>query len=111
MLNNNIHPSTLNGIKRHAKQLKKANGVPYHEALNIAARSASYENFAHASNNLRHSNPSKPGYRLFFTVYWYDRKSYKSGREVLEVKLSKPLLEIATKSELKHSAICNIRLD
>lgn len=103
MLNDNIQPSTIGGIKRHAKQLKKANGVPHHEALDIAARSASFENFAQARNLLQNSKAIKSSRQLFFTVYWYDRKSYKPGREVFEIELSMPLLEIATKSELKRS--------
>lgn len=105
MLNEDIQPSTIGGIKRRAKQLKKANGVPHYEALDIAARIASFENFAHARNQLQNSNVINSGNQLFFTVYWYDRKSdkYKTGREVLEIELSMPLLEIATKSELKKS--------
>ena len=56
MLNKNIPPSTIGGIKRHAKQLKKVNGVPHHEALDIAARNASFENFTHARNQLQNLN-------------------------------------------------------
>ncbi len=105
MLNENIRPSTIGGIKRHAKQLKKANGVPHHEALDIAARNASFENFTHARNQLKNSNLINSGNQLFFTVYWYDRKNdkYKSGREVLEIELSMSLFDIASKSELKNS--------
>lgn len=106
MLNENVQPSTIGGIKRHAKQLKKANGVPHHEALDIAARNALFENFAHARNQLQNSNPIKSTHRFFFTVYWYDRKNneHKAGREVLEIELSMPLLEMATKSEFKDSS-------
>lgn len=104
MLNENIQPSTIGGIKRLAKQIKKANGVPHHEALDIAARSALFENFTHACKQLQNSNVIKSGYQLFFTVYWYDPKIGKAGREVLEIELSMPLLEIATKSELKNSS-------
>ena len=103
MLNENVQPSTIGGIKRHAKQIKKANGVAHHEALDIAARNASFENFSHARNLLQTSNFTKSDCQLFFTVYWYDRKNYKAGREVLEIELSRPLLNIATKSELKNS--------
>ena len=98
-----MQPSTIGGIKRHAKQLKKMNGVPHHEALDIAARNASFENFSHARNQLQNLNEINSGYQLFFTIYWYDRQSRKAGREVLEIELSMPLLEIATKSELKKS--------
>lgn len=103
MLNDNIHPSTLGGIKRLAKQIKKANDVPHYEALDIAAKSASFENFAHARKLLQNSTSAQSGYQLFFTVYWYDPQTYKSGREVLEIALSMPLPEIATKSELRKS--------
>lgn len=104
MLNEKIHPSTLNGIKRRAKQLKKANGISHHEALKIAAKSAFYENYTHARNSLKHSKPSNSAHHLFFTVYWYDRTNQKSGREVLEIELSTPLLQIATKNELKYAS-------
>lgn len=103
MLNKNIQPSTIGGIKRYAKQLKKANGIPHHEALDVAARNASFENFAHALNQLPKLDATKSNYQLFYTVYWYDQKSYKAGREVLEIELSMPLLEIASKNELKNS--------
>jgi hypothetical protein len=103
MLNDSVQPSTIGGIKRFAKQIKKANDVSHHEALDIAAQNASFENFRHARNQLKNSNTIKSGYQLFFTVYWYDRKSYKAGREVFEIELSMALLEIATNSELKKS--------
>lgn len=103
MLNDNIHPSTLGGIKRLAKQIKKANGVPHNEALDIAAKSASFENFAHARRLLQNSPSANSDYQLFFTVYWYEPESNQSGREVLEIALSMPLPKIATKNELKKS--------
>ena len=56
MLNKNVQPSSIGGIKRHAKQLKKANEVSHHEALDLAARNASYENFAHARNQIQSLN-------------------------------------------------------
>ncbi len=103
MLDKNIRPSTIGGIKRYAKQLKKANHLSHHDALDIAARLASFENFAHARNQLQYSDTIKSFYNLFLTTYWYDNKSRKAGREVLEVKLSMPLLKIATKSELRKA--------
>jgi len=103
MLTEKIRPSTINGIKRLTKQLKKANSIPHHEALDIAAKAAGYENYNHARNSLRNTNPSISSHQLFFTVYWYDRESHESGRELLEIELSKPLLETATKNELRYS--------
>ncbi len=105
MLNKNVRPSTIGGIKRLAKQIKKANNVPHHEALNIAARRASFENYSHARKQLQISNKAKLGHQLFFTVYWHNRESqnHKTGREVLEIELSAPLLEIVTKSDFEYS--------
>ena len=102
MLNENIQPSSLDGIKRFAKQLKKAKGLPHHEALDVAAKVASFENYAHARRQLqdRPDTAAKEG-QLFLTVYWYDRNYFSIGRETLEIEISKPLHEIATKSELK----------
>ncbi len=74
--------------------------------MDIAARSASFENYAHARNQLKNSDAINSGNQLFFSVYWYDRESdkFKAGREVLEIKLSFPLLKLATKNELKDSS-------
>lgn len=102
MLNEDIQPSTIDGIKRYAKKLKRANGIPHHQALNIAAQAASYANFAHANRCLKNNNGRASSLeRLFFSVYWSDQKERTIGRETLEVKLSRPLLKVAQKSELK----------
>lgn len=103
MLNEHIRPSTIGGIKRLAKQIKKSTGMPHHEALDFAAQSASFENFAHARNQLGNSHTRPPTDQLFFSSYWYDRKKRKIGREVIEVKLSKPLNEIASKNDFKYA--------
>jgi len=103
MLNENIQPSSIDGIKRLANQIKKSKGLPHHEALNVAAKAASFENFAHARGQLKnHSKATVYGNQLFLSVYWYDRDSYSTGRETLEINLSKPLLDICTKYELKN---------
>ncbi len=111
MLNQNIRPSTIGGIKRHAKQLKKDQNIPYHAALNMAARNASFESFAHARNQLSVNNDQQLN-QLFFAIYWYDRKRGIAGREVLEITLSKPLFEIITKNEIKkkHTSLGKFRL-
>lgn len=104
MLNSNIRPSTIGGIKRLAKQIKKSDGLPHHEALDIAAQKASFENFRHAQNQLENSTTQSHAHRLFFSSYWYDRKKRRIGREVLEIQLSMPLLKIASKHEFKYAA-------
>lgn len=47
-----IHPTTVDGIKRLAKQIKKANNGPHHEALDAAAKQAGFDNYRHALNKL-----------------------------------------------------------
>lgn len=48
----NTPPSTIDGIKRTAKRIKKEQGVPLHEAQNIAAQRSGYRNFSHAQEVL-----------------------------------------------------------
>jgi hypothetical protein len=101
MLNENTRPSTIGGIKRLAKQIKKSSGIPHHEALDSAARTASFENFAHARNQLGRLRAQGPTQQLFFTSYWYDRNERRIGHEVVEIEISKPLLQMLSKNEIK----------
>lgn len=111
MLNENIKPSTINGIKRLAKQLKKAHYISHSEALDLAAQKASFENFAHARNRLQSPSHFKSSHQLFFSVFWRDLEQKSTGREVLEIELSTPLLNIATKREFKRArALGDFRL-
>jgi hypothetical protein len=45
-------PSTLDGVKRLAKRIKKAEGIQHAHALDKAAQQAGYRNFAHARRQL-----------------------------------------------------------
>lgn len=103
MLINDLRPTTLPGVKRLAKQLKKSKGIKHSDALDLAAKSASCENFRHAPHTLpTHSvAPSKP--YAFLTIYWRDKElGYSSGRETLRVELSLPVLRLCTKNALKY---------
>ena len=40
MLNGEIRPSTLEGVKRLATQIRKSQGIKQHAALDLAARAA-----------------------------------------------------------------------
>lgn len=51
-MTNTSTPSSVDGIKRLAKHIKREDGVSHSKALNRAARRAGYENFAHASRQL-----------------------------------------------------------
>ncbi|CCW15924.1 hypothetical protein EBBID32_2550 [Sphingobium indicum BiD32] len=102
MLKEAIRPSTIIGIKRLANQAKKASGITHGEALDLASKKAGFENFAHARRVLySNDNSAANGHRLFLTYYWYERKPYRSGRETIEIRLSRPLLEICSKRGLK----------
>ncbi|TNF16507.1 MAG: hypothetical protein EP320_01730 [Rhodobacteraceae bacterium] len=48
----NLTPTTIGGIKRLAKQLKKANGVPYSAALDDASIQAGFRDFREANSVL-----------------------------------------------------------
>ena len=62
MSTQDIRPTTLQGIKRLAKSIKSASGIPHHQALDEAARRASLQNFRHASRVLTAPAP------LVFTI-------------------------------------------
>lgn len=47
-----IKPSTIGGIKRLAKGIKKARQIKHMEALELAAKQAGYQNYRHAQNAL-----------------------------------------------------------
>lgn len=47
-----LKPKTLDGIKKLAKKIGRADGIPHNKALEIASRQAGYENFQHARKQL-----------------------------------------------------------
>ncbi len=102
MLNENVRPSSIDGIKRLATQIKKDKGLQHAAALDMAAKAASFENFTHARRSLSsQASLSASKNQLFITIYWRETKPYRQGRETLQVDLSKPLLKLCSKSELK----------
>ncbi len=103
MLSKDVKPSSLVSIKRLAKQMKKAEGIPHHKALDKASRIASFENYKHARSRLENGRGTWMPNQLFFTVYWEDRKQRTNGRETLQTTLSKPFLEVCSKSELRRT--------
>ena len=53
-------PSSIDGIKRHAKALNRDHGVPHQTALNLVAKQAGYDNFTHARHVLERSSGKPP---------------------------------------------------
>ncbi len=106
MSNEDIRPTTLVGIKRLAKSIKTRDGISHHEALDAAARRASFQNFRHASKQIppaSNAAPSQPTrHILYLTHYWKDRKTGMKGRETLAVELSKPLSQLVTAAQMSY---------
>jgi Domain of unknown function (DUF5623) len=100
-----IRPSTLDGIKRLAKAIKGERGIQHLSALEDAARSAGFQNFKHARNVLTKGperTHTRPGHRLFLTVYWRDKDSDSRGRETLTVWLGTLWSELITPAQMDH---------
>lgn len=100
MSNTIVGPSTVDGIKRLAKAIKRAQAIPHHEALDLAAQRAGYQNLRHAQGQLTESSQQ---YVLYLTAYWSDRGIRSRGRETLRIWLPKPLHEIASRNEVPNA--------
>jgi ethanolamine utilization microcompartment shell protein EutL len=50
--NDQIRPSSIEGIKQLTKRLKKSCGIPHAVALNEASKAAGFENYQHARRSL-----------------------------------------------------------
>ncbi|MBB4189392.1 hypothetical protein GGE07_006074 [Sinorhizobium terangae] len=101
LLIGNVRPTTLDGIKRLASQLRKEQGIKHSLALDLAARAANCTNFRNARRvfNAQAEMTSRP--YVLLTRYWLDKELRQSGRETLRIDLRKSLLEVCGKSELK----------
>ena len=90
-----VQPSTIDGIKRLANQIKKAEGISHAQALDKASRAARCENYAHARRVLESKTLNRlPGYDLYISVPWRDPEARTHGQEVLKMRISRPLDEI-----------------
>lgn len=104
MLNEDIRPTSIVGIKRLAKTIKVESGISHHHALDEAARKAGFENFRHAGNRLptyggQVGTPS--GHRLYITGFWRDRKGSARGRETTWVDLSASWADLVTRPQMQ----------
>lgn len=87
-------PSTIDGIKRLAKAIKRESGIAHHAALEEAARRAGFQNFLHATRAII-KGPHQ-SHTAYVTVYWNDPRSEapSSGRYTVEVQLTRPLSKL-----------------
>lgn len=94
-----IKPSTIDGVKRLANQLKKSENLPHAYALDAAARLAGYENYAHARRSIKvEQSAGLPGYDLYIGVPWNDREIKTRGIEVLKIRTGSRLDDIVRPS-------------
>jgi len=56
-MSNAHRPSSLDGIKRFAKQLSRQRGIKHYLALDEAAKLAGYQNFKHAQRSFSNDSP------------------------------------------------------
>lgn len=98
-----IQPSTLVGIKRLAKSIKTERNIQHVQALNVAAQTAGFQNFKHASNVLQANAPlhEHSGHRIFLTAYWKDKELGGSGRETLTLWLDHMWGDLITTAQLQ----------
>lgn len=112
MLINDVHPTTLVGVKRLAKHFKKTKGIRHSDALKLAAQSAYCKSFTHAQRTLPMNGTSLPRPYVLLTIYWSDKDSRpRCGRETLRIELSMPILALCEKSALRYvRGFGNLRL-
>lgn len=91
----NARPSTLDGIKRLAKAIKRDRGIPHHLALDEASREAGFENLRHAQNRIAHSTT----HAAYLSAYWANADG--AGRETLTIRLPKPLVDVIASHQLR----------
>jgi hypothetical protein len=86
MATTTVAPSTVDGIKRLAKKIKRAQSIPHHEALALASKQAGFQNLRHAQKQLALASDVFP---VYLTAYW--RENRTGGRETVRVLLPRAL--------------------
>lgn len=102
MLIGDVRPTTLDGVKRLATQLRKGQGVKHTVALDMAAQAANCSNFRNAKRILPQRAEKDAHPYILLSIYWQDEKQgYVSGRETLKIELSRPIFDICGRHALK----------
>jgi hypothetical protein len=112
--NHHIRPSSIEGIEQLAKRLKRTNSLQYAPALDKASRAAGFENYKHVLRTLGDvSGPPQPAHEFYISVPWRDRANNTTGREILKMRIGKPLdaLVSAAQSKLARGLISMRRED
>lgn len=86
-------PSTIAGISRLAKTIRRERGIKHTLALDQAAQIAGFQNHKHAKRQFALVTPLEPRQSLYLTVYWHDREAQPfSGRCTAAVQLPRSTL-------------------
>lgn len=105
-----IRPSTVDGIKKLAKKIRRERNITHTEALESASRQAGYENFVHANRQLVGAGTPR-GFPAYLSVHWRIPRERngeprhdgpRAGREILRVNLAQPLSQIVAKHRVSH---------
>jgi hypothetical protein len=103
MLTGNVRPTTLNGVKSLAGDLRKQQNIKHSSALDIAARAANCSNYRNAQKILPVRGPSAERPYVLLTIYWCNKdKRYEIGRDTLRIELARPIFETCSKTLLKR---------
>lgn len=108
MLKKYVQPTSILGILRLAKQLKKELGVSLSQAQDEAAKRAGFHNLTHAQRMIGQRPPLTEKvsrrHRVFISAHWVDRDTSQSGREVWWVDLSKPYADLVTRMQMREQS-------
>lgn len=107
-----VAPSTMEGIKRFAKSIKRNNkGLSHARALDQAAEAAGFQNLRHAQKTLpRNDSPRGELHPLYLTAYWRTREG-DTGRETLLIHTRLCWPQLLTPKQLFSSRLRHFRID
>ena len=87
MSKSEIHPTTIRGVKRLARDLKAARGLAHAGALDEAASLAGFENYAHARRTLPLHGAERRAAAVRLSVAWLVPNGTAAGREEVALRL------------------------
>jgi hypothetical protein len=92
--------STIDGLKRAAKRVKRDTGMTHAQALDHVARGGGFQNYIHASRAVGTVAPP-PRFPVTISQFWRHRETKTRGTETLTVMLSQPLASLLKPHQLK----------
>lgn len=108
MLNIDIHPRTVAGLKTQARNLIQAEGLKRAAALD---RVATHNGFNNWKDLTRRFQPTPAGHVGHVSAYWRTSDRSGRGRETLTVTLDRPLGALVTRSDLRQLRHTDFRME